>query len=405
MTASLTGAVACVAAADMDGGGGSGGGGGTVAGWTQMPLLDDLSSSARAVYHKGNDLVTGIHYESPDKGFIVSQGANETYARGGAVFKASASAVTAIAFSGDDTGLRQRGAIAFTGLERTPTGYIAMAYATDVIASHDGGATFTIQGNSNAERFGIEPVLAFQVVSAGPATGTTLVRETGVVTVSSTPPGLGAVYEDIWAPHTPESIPDPVPADVCQLGPRGTGTPVTRYSVYVSADRSFLAYTSNPNHHPEICISTDGGRTFYPHPLDVPESARDVPSTGVTFTSPATGIAWYASSFGGKYIKRTVDGGRTWSDVPFPRELAASQLQLPAGFFAPDGQHGWLAGYDHTSRAALLLATTDGGASWSRVSGVAEAVDAFHGDKLYSGFALDANHIWVGGARGLLMHN
>jgi hypothetical protein len=32
-------------------------------------------------------------------------------------------------------------------------------------------------------------------------------------------------------------------------------------------------------------------------------------------------------------------------------------------------------------------------------------VEAFHGQKLYSGFALDATHIWVGGDAGLLMHN
>ncbi|HEX4417087.1 MAG TPA: hypothetical protein VH165_04265 [Kofleriaceae bacterium] len=43
--------------------------------------------------------------------------------------------------------------------------------------------------------------------------------------------------------------------------------------------------------------------------------------------------------------------------------------------------------------------------NWSAVPGVGDAVDAFHGSKLYSGFALDATHVWVGGEGGLVMHN
>jgi hypothetical protein len=39
------------------------------------------------------------------------------------------------------------------------------------------------------------------------------------------------------------------------------------------------------------------------------------------------------------------------------------------------------------------------------VPGVGEAVAAAGGDKLYSVFALDGDHVWIGGERGLLMHN
>ncbi|HEX7096008.1 MAG TPA: hypothetical protein VF183_08990, partial [Acidimicrobiales bacterium] len=315
-----------------DGGGDDDGGGGS---WTAMPLVDDMSNPDRAVYHQGNDRVTGIYYESADKGFIVSQGAGETASRGGAVFSASGSEVKAVLFSGDNTGVSLDGSIDFVGLEKSPTGYIAMAYASDVIASKDGGATFAIEKNGPA--FGIEPVMAFAVTN----TGTTLVRKTGVVTIASSAPGPSTSYTDIWAPNAVPSIPADVPASMCQGGPLGTGAPTTRYSTYVGPDRNFIAYTSNPGtFEPQICISTDGGHSFTPRVLTVPESADDYPPTGITFASASVGLTWFASSVAGTYIQRTTDAGATWTDVALPAEIADHALELPAGFFASDGQHG-----------------------------------------------------------------
>jgi hypothetical protein len=380
-----------------DGGSGGGGPGGP---WTALPLIDDTSSE-RTVPHLGNDLVTGIVFESPDKGLVVTRQDGLINTRGGAVFQADHGAITAIAFSGDDTvdrpDARHTGSTAFVGLERTPTGYVAMAYADETIASDDGGATFTLRANSARDRFGIEAVLAYQVT----ATGTTIVRETGIVSVSDGPPGPNASYQDIWAP-----VFDPgLPAAQCQVGPRGSNATTPRNSVYVSTDRRFLAYASYQAFGPVICISTDGGASFYPHALDVPSDLAHVAPTGVTFTSPTTGITWFASRTAGAYVKRTTDGGTTWTDVALPRELVSDSLEIPAGFFAPDGQHGWLAGFDYTTSAALVLATIDSGASWARVTDVAEAVTAAHGDKLRCGFALDATHVWLGGDRGVVLHN
>jgi hypothetical protein len=420
VTASLVSTMACVASMDSGGEGGGGGsgsgsggggggggsgsgsgsGGGSVGGWTALPLIDDTRSD-RTVEHAGNDRVTGIAFASPDKGLVVTQEDGLLNPRGGAVFHATRSAITSIAFSGDDVadrpGARHSGSTSFVGLERTPTGYIAMAYASETIASSDDGATFAMRPNGGRERFGIENVLAYQVT----ATGTTIVRDTGVVSVSDGPPGPDAIYTDIWSPNTDPDL----PLDVCQRGPKASNALVTRYAVHVSSDRMFLAYTANPGRHPEICISTDGGASFYPHALEVPESAMGYQPVGVTFTSRMTGIAWFAADAGGAYIKRTTDGGTTWTDVPLPREIASDAIELPAGFFAPDGVHGWLAGFDFTAATALLLATSDGGATWSRVSGVAEAVEAFRGNKLLSGFALDATHVWLGGDHGLVMRN
>jgi hypothetical protein len=78
---------------------------------------------------------------------------------------------------------------------------------------------------------------------------------------------------------------------------------------------------------------------------------------------------------------------------------------MPVGFFAADGLHGWLAGFDYGPGKAFAIATADGGATWTAVDGIAAAVDQAGGTKLYAGFALDAKHVWFGGDAGVLIHN
>ena len=185
---------------------------------------------------------------------------------------------------------------------------------------------------------------------------------------------------------------------MCQGGPLGTGAPVTRASVYVSSDRQTIAYTSAPSFDPQICISHDGGASFYPALLTVPDGAEDYPPTGIAFANATTAITWWASASASAapYIQRSTDAGKTWTSVALPGDVASHELELHGGFFAPDGTHGWIVGYDHDSSHALLLTTSDGGATWAT-----ESVDSEH--KLYSGFALDATHVWIGGEAGTLL--
>lgn len=392
----VLGAGACTTLPGQAGDGDDAPGGG---GWTQLHLLDDTTDPNDTLHHAGNDLVTGIHYASDDDGYVVTQGDHDTASDGGAVFKATRTEVTSIAFRGYE-GLSILGAVDFVGIEPTDDGYIALAYAADLIASRDGGATFQIEKNGGPEDFGLEAVLAFQES----ASGATMIRDTGVVTVTAGAPGAGAAYEDVWAPTAVPPVPDPVPADQCQEGPESPQVPVTRASVYVSPDRGFIAYTDEGDGAPQICVSTDGGRAFHPRVLGVTGDAAGFAPTGVLFTSDTDGLAWWGSSlYAAAYVQRTTDGGNTWTPVALPAEVASHAIELRAGFFAPDGEHGWLTGYDYDTSSALLVRTTDGGATWAMSGGdLAAQVSAAGGGKLWSGFALDADHIWVGGERGVL---
>lgn len=87
-------------------------------------------------------------------------------------------------------------------------------------------------------------------------------------------------------------------------------------------------------------------------------------------------------------ILRSDDSGRAWSNVASP-----TSAMLTGIAFAPDGRSGWAVGHD-----AIILATTDGGATWTR---------QWQGENLETSFldvcALDPQHALAIGAYGLCL--
>ncbi len=387
-----------------DVGGGGDGGAPAQKGWRALPLIDDESDPDNVIFHAGNDRVMGITYRSASDGFVLTAGANASFQNGGAIFHANAQGADKVLFSGDGTGVTLLGSIDFRGLEPMPNGYVALAYASDVIYSDDNGQTFKIEKDGVGDPFGIEAQLAFRKRSDGYI----MVRDTGVVSYTSDEPGPNAIWDDIWAPTGLPSTPDPVPADQCQVGPSSGHLPKQRDPVYIASDGQFIAYTASDD-QPMICVSHDGGHSFYPSILEgVSEDVAFAAPNGVYFTSATNGITYYANYLypEASYIYRTTDGGETWSPVALPADVANKGIELNGAFFAPDGQTGFIVGYNYDNGIALMLRTKDGGATWDSESGdLAAKVDEAGGGKLYTGFALDANHIWVGGDYGVLMAN
>ena len=384
---------------------GTGAGGPGMPGWTIVPLIDDKTDPDNVVYRAGNDLVSGIYFASADDGWITTQGSEETFGKGGAIFKAKQTEVTDVLFGGNRDGLCLLGTIDFYGIDKSPDGLVALAYACDVIASHDGGKTFGIEPALAGDAFGIERVLTMR----SRASDTLMVADSGYLSVTKGKPGPTAVWNDIWAPEANPPIPDPVPADQCQGRPMSPGVPTQRTGVYVSPDGNFVAYVSTPNYDPQICVSTDGGKSFFPKVLPgVADDALPFTPSGVVFGTATTGITFWANNIypGLGYIYRTDDAGKTWKSVALPEDVAKKSIELNSAFFAPDGTHGWIVGYDYDAGLALLLDTSDGGATWkTSTSDLASKVSKAGGGKLRTGFALDANHIWVGGEYGILASN
>ena len=386
------------------GGSGATGGGPGAPGWTAVPLLDDMTDPDSTAYRAGNDLVTGIFFKSADDGWVTTTGDEQTFGKGGAVFKAKQKEISSILFSGNRDGLCLLGSIDFTGIEPSPDGFIATAYACDVIASHDGGGSFDISRSVAGEMFGIERVLGMRQHAGG----TLGVYDTGYLASTPGAPGPNAIWSTVYAPTAVPTVPDPVPADQCQVGP-SSPPPEVKSPVFVSADAKLVAYVANADNGPEICVSTDGGKSFFPHLLPgVGEGAMGLVPNGVTFINGTTGIAYWANYIypGESYIYRTTDTGKTWTKVEVPSDIAGKGIEFRSAFFAPDAVHGWIVGYDYDAGVALLLKTDDAGATWKHSSGdLAAKVSEAGGGKLYSGFALDEHHIWVGGEYGILMAN
>ena len=348
--------------------------------------------------------MTGIYFSALDSGIVATQGANQTFGNGGAVYKASQKSLDKLLFSGNRNGLCLLGSIDFTGVEKTADGYVATAYACDVIASHDGGATFDIAKNGAGDTFGIESVLAMRVLPGRTvaAFGTSYLMDT------TSAPGPSSLWNDLWAPEANPTFPSPIPVGECEEGPRGTA-PTQRGRMFISADGNQLAYTARQNSEATICVSHDGGKTFFPKaPTGLGPDAQSFAPSGVVFSTNQVGIAFWGNNIypGQQWIAHTTDGGDTWSLVTMPAPIANTEVEFESGFFAPDGQHGFIVGYDYTHSVSLLLRTSDSGVTWEVTGGdLAQKVSALGGGKLFTGFALDANHLWVGGEYGVLMSN
>ena len=85
-------------------------------------------------------------------------------------------------------------------------------------------------------------------------------------------------------------------------------------------------------------------------------------------------------------ILRSTDNARTWQTATTPTGATLTGVN-----FAPDGQHGWAVGHD-----ALIVATADGGRTWSQ---------QYQGENLQDSFldvlALDAQRVIAVGAYSL----
>jgi hypothetical protein len=392
-------------AAGTTGEAGEAGTGPGATGWTAIPLLDDTTAAAHKVIRSDNDLVSGIYFNSIDDGWVTTRGSQGSFGDGGAVYKAKSKSLTSILFSGNRNGLCLSGSIDFQGLDKTPDGFVALAYACDVIASHDGGKTFTIARNEpGADPLGIEQVLAMRETS----TGTFMFADSGYVDTAPTAPGANADWTTVWAPEGVPPSPNPVPAADCQVMEKNQ-VPAERTVAYVSPTGDLMAYVAvTADQTPIVCVSKDSGKNFLPTALPgLPDDATDFAPNGVVFTSAKAGITFWANNVypGEAYVYYTTNAGTTWKAATLPTAKSHS-IDFYSAFFAPDGTHGWITGFNYDSTTALLWKTSDGGVTWVASGGDLAAKTANSGiPKLYTGFALDANHIWVGGDYGILMAN
>jgi hypothetical protein len=229
---------------------------------------------------------------------------------------------------------------------------------------------------------------------------------------SADAPGPGAFWETVWSPGSPS-----VPANLAQLR-KATPTlcdseirlsqvlqPVQ--TTYVAPDLSLVMYTANGLNQngsdaPGVCISTDEGRTF--HQAAFAGVARGMGPMGLTCVSGSRCIAVGGRDFaeGSAYVfvtNNAQDGAKSsWVRAKTPNIRPGTNIHSLS--FAPGGAVGWVAGWSE-GPMPLLWNTTDGGQTWQDVSGQVRAVAS--NARLHSVYAFDANTVWLGGDRDLLL--
>jgi photosystem II stability/assembly factor-like uncharacterized protein len=129
--------------------------------------------------------------------------------------------------------------------------------------------------------------------------------------------------------------------------------------------------------------TSDAGQTW------IAQFLRDTPVlTAVSFVNDDTG--WVAgeddSTGGGAVIFKTIDGGQTWT-----REDLPSGMDTISGLQFLDQNVGWAVGSQDARGVAWLLHTTDGGVTWTRLGRL-----PFFGAPTPIRF-LDDQHGWIGG--------
>lgn len=131
--------------------------------------------------------------------------------------------------------------------------------------------------------------------------------------------------------------------------------------------------------------TTDGGVHWIPQYVPANPSL-----TCVDFRSATTGwVGGYDSSSSSgntaPAIYGTTNGGLDWVREPLP--AGAPQIITALQFL--DTNNGWAVGFNYDGNRGSLLHTTDGGTSWSHISGLDAALNAVH--------FTDAQHGWVAG--------
>ncbi len=228
----------------------------------------------------------------------------------------------------------------------------------------------------------------------------------GDVYSSPTPPGPTATLTDTWHPAGTITVPSTIPAGDCTEFIGNGVDPTQVLQVFgVATDGSAMVYSSTS----AICHSTDGGKTF----ADV--SSHITPSTFVAhttpivylFTSPLLGIGVYGSELdtaGTEYVLYTADGGNNWTVGTLPASATMKSLSLQGVFSSPSGAMYIVGGGD----GVVLYKSTDGGKTWSdlsaKLSSWATALSSNAPLRLFAGFALDDQHIWVGGDNGFIAY-
>jgi photosystem II stability/assembly factor-like uncharacterized protein len=150
-----------------------------------------------------------------------------------------------------------------------------------------------------------------------------------------------------------------------------------------------------------ILHSPDGGSTW--------DTLGRAPVYELRFATPLVGWALSTNAVlgsAGQPVARTLDGGRTWVEVPSP---CPGEAPLPSSVDFVDADHGWVACVGDAAtiqQGKAVFETTDGGSTWETraqiLTGAQQAGDLNIGGHTPQLFFLPDGHGWLWMSRDCL---
>lgn len=377
--------------------GGGGGGDASAITWTRLPLVE----GSDGVPHATSDVVMAIWCQSVDRCLIAANGGG---ASAGNLYAATHQQVTALLVEGGPLGF----SFGFFGISPTPDGAVARHNYSKPLVRAQGdfmsSAAWTITDPGELWGLGTTQVsqLLFQTSDAGAR-----FLFAGMLLTTDFQPAVDTVWTRRWdPPEAPTNWLSLKLADelVCDSGP----TVKRGATGFVSDDLQLIAYPAGEaldDEYAGACVSTDSGKLFRYAPLPAGEVAYGGP-TGMRCLDASH--CWLIGQDGASLSPYVFYGEGTlgaagasatsWHRAAILSDGAERTLHDIA--FAPDGLRGWAVGREGPGRG-LLLASEDGGRTWG--DNLVAALPELQGVALYSVFAVDAQHLLIGGDQGLLM--
>jgi len=237
-----------------------------------------------------------------------------------------------------------------------------------------------------------------------------MVVHDGFIHETTDVPGPSANWTETWSPQQNPAVPaniaelraaDPT---LCNTDPGAAISPTPLQTVYVAADGSLIvspagAVNQAGDDTPGVCISTDGGHLFYHVEFPGLDDQQGPLGLNCTSNDHCVAVGGRSYSAGSTYVFVTNNASQgaasTWTRATTPTFTDIMMLRYV--FFAPDGLHGWTVG---ENSGPYMLATTDGGTTWTDATSMVSALTTA---RLHTGYAFDATHVWIGGEHDTLL--
>jgi hypothetical protein len=349
---------------------------------------------------RSDERVTGISCTAKNS-CIISTDASSY----GNLYASNGTALGVVLLDGKEKELRFLGFEKVNGLTIAKNGFSRALISAKGDPTNKANWTYAVAAEKSVGGLNIQKGFGFK-------DGRYVMALTSYIAQSTDEFSAGAQFDAIWSPRDVPSNFMQLWRDskqtLCRSRPAAdTGRPFNLQNAYVAPDISLILFPSHWNDNEEkaaVCISTDGGKRFYRGELPGLQD-RDHP---LRMTCTSSNICFAMSnkaSVSGvenDYIYYTTNAQQNpnslWKAAKLPALKERSEFFTI--FFAPDSKNGWVGGTVNKD-SPLLFTTSDGGETWRDISqGVRTAAGS---SQIHTGFALDANTIWLGTNKGTVI--